>query len=189
MAAGPLLTVARCRYHQPMLVILLPFAAIGVWRLFQPVPRIRAICGTLVFGVFLLVSISAIPVMFRWSLWPSTYYHGLTAYLSAESTETTAFEDVVVIRSRNELPLTETVDYSLPAGKATVLQLVSHAAVLKIETFDPKTAAELILVDKRTGKSTTIRPVESANWQQFRETEIPGIDVMWTGGLVRARGI
>ena len=183
MAAGPILTVARCRYHQPMLVVMLPFAAIGALNLAKTVSRKRAMCGAIAFGIFLLMSASAIPVVFRWSLRPSTYYHELISYLPGESGKQASFEDVVMIRARNGPPLGERFRLDFPHGRGRLLFSQTQMAAVEIVTVNPTGTAEMVFIDRSTGESTTVRPIDAAYWQQFGETSIPGIDVMWTGPL------
>lgn len=181
LAVGPILTIARCRYHHPMLAILLPFAAIGFAQKWETVPRRRALIGSATYGLFLIVSITAIPVVFRWLLRPSTHYYNVLSFQPTWVAEETIFVDLLRLYSADDQPVLDRIEISYPAGKAELLAKSDKQIAIQLKTINPQDPTELILRDRGTGQIQSVYPISSRYWNQPVETKIPGIYVVWTG--------
>lgn len=181
LAVGPILTVARCRYHQPMLVIMLPFAAIGVLWFWKTVPRWRAIVGGLAFCIFLTVSVSSIPVFFRWSLRPSSYYFDVLPFLPSKVANKAIFSDLITIHATGEKPIQERIGIQFQMGQGRLVSATKQQLTIELLTVNPEWPVEFTVTDRRTNESFTIRPIGKSHWQKPKATPIDGIYVAWHG--------
>ena len=183
LAAGPILTVARSRYHQPILFILLPFAAVGAQYLFRAISRKRAVAGLSSFLVLFLVSISAVPVICRWSLRPSTYYHEVISYLPFTSAQEIPFGDLFLVRSASGEADLENLIVATDVDKINTAILPSGQFLgIHIESIHPKAPARLSFA-RSADDGVIIDPVEARRWGDWHATAIDGIDVAWHGSV------
>ena len=184
LAAGPILTVARSRYHQPILFVLLPFAAIGAQHLFCAISRKRVVVGLSAFLVFFLVSISAVPVFCRWSLRPSTYYHGVVSYLPFKSSQEIPFEDLFLLRSASGSVELEEMRVGAFDGKIKTVLLPSRKFLAnRFESTSPKAPARIGLGKPGAGEMFIINPVAPGGWGDWQATPLSGVDIFWHGSV------
>ena len=182
LSVGPILTVARSRYYQPMILVLIPFAAIGAQQLFRPIACNRAIAWGCALLLFFVTSASAIPVMCRWTLGPSTYYHELSSYPPFTFAVETHFEDMVLIRSDAGLRYLQGMNVDVNNGKVEVLVHPRHALLgLKITTVQPSTPAQVVLTNPGTGGETVVDTIEPKYWCQWASTPLDGVQFQWNG--------
>lgn len=181
LAVGPILTVARSRYHQPILVVLLPFAAIGLCRLLRPLARVRWVLGGCAFVIFLAISASALPVLCRWILRPSSHYHAVMSQLPFGWGEHMPFEDQVILRGA-DWPHLKRLQIRFPDGPGRVsFDERRRLMFVKIQSVEPNKPAEMVLFEPATRETANVRPIAADRWRRWRRTSLNGVECMWSG--------
>jgi len=183
LAAGPILMIARSRYHQPILAVLIPLAAVGLVRITTSLSRHRAVLATTAYVLFLVVSMSAIPVVFRWTLRPSSYYFDIQSFLTSKTAEEMVFTDLFIVGTGGPEPISERIAVQTDAGELGILSATPQVIVFQIKGTRPQWPFGFSLIDRKTGQAHDIKAVNRRHWQQFNPTAVDGIQVMWNGAF------
>ena len=183
MVAGPILAISRPRYHYPVVILLLPVAAVGIRQLFSRPSRRQAIMAATAFVAFLVISVSGLPIVYRWCLVPSSHFFELPAGLPFLRASDPTFEDIFVLRAADgSNPILDRYRVECDMGDANV-RYNKRRITVSVVTRQPAGPVKIDLVDRETGQRITVDPIQPSHWQQWQPTSLSGVHVMWCGVL------
>ena len=185
---GPLLSIGLPRLHFPLLVLLLPAAAVALRTLRSCFDRKR-LAGVGAASLLLLTAVgTTVPFIVSNYLLPSSYYATTIGHFDRWLGSRTTFSDRVVLRVTGA-----------SSTKPLELTLVSRGATLgdgsRELSYEPNPGGsrqilrissegiEPIEIEISDGaRSVRVSPIEARGWRRWTSTGLEGVEVYWAGG-------
>ena len=194
LAVGPVLTVTNSRMGIPILALLLPLAGLGAVRLQGLAPLARA----LVAAAIALAAANSLTVDRHddglVATGASSHFRAVVPTMDRLFGTHTPSADCVQVRAERDILLSLPAEYRFKRGAERERRLKPDgAARLEIVGRDsgrraPAGQLELLLRTPGSPNAVSMAPVRPDTWQRWRDTELPGVSVLWCGGRVRPSG-
>lgn len=207
LAVGPVLTIAMSRLHFTMVVLLLPFAALGLYEVFKGSWTRRSAISLTAALAFLGISLSSLPLVFQKHLHASSYYAPLLFpiaehldrppdyfdRLRLRATEEASTREVFLFTDGEELTGNTLGPYRSGSGwnerkvsPRTTLQEAGQNPIglgggqeLEINLYGSSLKGPIRLgIHDTKGNSTSVTVSESS-WGRWSSTGMPGIEYRW----------
>ncbi|MHC4427221.1 MAG: hypothetical protein ACYS0D_01270, partial [Planctomycetota bacterium] len=185
-----LMVVSRTRYHVPSLVILLPFAAITIDRLRNPLPRYRELTWLAGTGCFLLVCANGVPNWIQHHVQPSSRYADLVRPLAHVYGPDVRFVDRIVFRLSEDAP-GRRIALSLPGadalfektgGRVTTWNATEESPLMETLIQSTLASAPLRVEISQEGepaRSAIVDALAAEAWRRWHPTGVPGVEYRW----------